>query len=447
MKSMTSRQHPNKPVYMVLGHGSEQVTAFSDRYELPTGCTVVMLTTIGNPLVSKHMTKLIGAFGEELTMKHAAMFENPIKHKKTLNDLINNSSEKMKAWWDYINCRVYTEGSKVPNHYTTLEIAWNSSKLECASKSTSFEAEVAKLPKSQTKFRLDACPSFCKSGIYKLGYLPKLNLELINALITHCVGYEQHHGKTRIDVLDNSYSDFVTTLSMHTSHQYQNGIDNLRYFIKSSLYKEITRGAVKTNAIDVSYEEQLQISPRQRFSIQDIIEMNGKGIYYIVSCRSVNIKAKTPHRAFERCEKMIRLFLHRDFIIPIHRTQKESEAMVRLLSNGKDISKEEMASIKNVGFHYIEETRKENYVPFIRDIKRVLDFLAQRYSTLEKKEDQEEKCRLWSKKLDVEFDDTGDLELLAEIEKRSNSQQKTLAESAYSPQSTYRKSKRSRINS
>jgi len=203
-------------IYLISGHGFEKVIAFEKRKTMPKDKALVIFPVCSQPNYMNIGCNFVDIFKNPDNKKYLS---NPIKYKRELNHLLR------------FPIRVILPGDKIPDLYTTLFL--------------NFEKEKKTI--------------IVKSGVYRLGYIPSINRDILEepVLPQHQLGAQS---------------------CKHISGMIDSPLD-----YDTEVHKEVFRKNVFKPASAASSYKNLE---HRDISINDILDNVGTGIYYYIGCRS-----------------------------------------------------------------------------------------------------------------------------------------------------------------
>ena len=217
------------PVYAVIGHGSEEPIPFEERFVVPEGYTIVLLTKPGQPFSSDSAESVW-----ETMFKNANLFTNPVANKQAIEESTN------------VSLRIYEPGSRIPDMRYNPE---------------SFFPYQPAPPSFIKGHKPLARPAYIlHAGIYKLPLeFGNFDSKRINGgLMNHFSGYR---------ALTYSHLTYLQLQSLYSG----------------DANKKILEKIIERFGATPPVERLKELT----YQIQDLLPMNGPGVYYFFNCRYV----------------------------------------------------------------------------------------------------------------------------------------------------------------
>lgn len=208
---------------IIIGHGTEEYLPFNERNKIPTGYTLVTLAECGVQTEEDEVSSIVEAFGN---LENKNIFDNPKKYSKYISNILKGQP-----------IHIYSEGMRYPPFFVSLLADWENTN------------------KNRTVI---------KSGVYEFP-LNHLEWQLTN----------NSNFKKRIfgtASISGSFMPKFTNISNISSRVYKNSILPTPSDVQLKLDK--FKGDVSKFRNSITY------------SIEEIFNKCGPGVYYYVICRT-----------------------------------------------------------------------------------------------------------------------------------------------------------------
>ena len=202
-------------VYLVNGHGSENIVDFKKRVKLPEDKILVVFPVCGRPNWMNIVCLFMDIFNDPKNIK---LMTNPVKYQKQIEKLLG------------YDVRVYLPGSKIPQMSTNLFF--------------NFELEKTVL---------------LKSGVFRLCNVPPIDRKRLKEI-----------NNPRLFLGDVSCKKYIGMVDEPSAYSGQT-------------HHEVFKGNIMPEA---GKRESYNTLVRRNFTISEIMEKVGPGIYFYTGCRS-----------------------------------------------------------------------------------------------------------------------------------------------------------------
>lgn len=221
---MTQIPIPKKNIFLVIGHGSEDLVNFSKRTKVPYDKVIVSFAICGRVNFMQTCCRIASMMNRK---EHTELLSNPIRNKDAIEKLFDL----------LLPMRIYLPNEYVPQLSTNLFLDFHD-----------FEKEEMVI---------------MKSGVYRINDIPPIDRDILPGVKT--VGQK----------LGTSFcTPFIGLLE--NPSKYTQAVHNEVF--KGNLYEPaLTKGK---NFRDYQLN--------RTFTLADITNTVGKGIYYYIGCRSLN---------------------------------------------------------------------------------------------------------------------------------------------------------------
>lgn len=225
---------PNKAdddrVYIIQGHGSEQLYVFDKRPKVPKGCTLVTFTQCAVPLIAERGAQIVDFLRNPRNRKRLVKAD-PVALQKHLPTL-----------------RVYREGDVMPSLRTTLSL--------------DFEDD-----KASTK-------KYTKAGVYKVSDFPTVDRKRFPLPIMDYKTLPYHFHPQPGEKDDES-----KVTKVRHAYKYTVAVTPQSEPISDDIYNEIYRGSIY-------YPSRASLQRHATVGMHELMKRLGSGVYYFMGCRS-----------------------------------------------------------------------------------------------------------------------------------------------------------------
>jgi hypothetical protein len=136
--------------FIILGHGTEDVTKWIERPVIPKGYTLITVAECGIVTTIDEVCPMVEAFSKE---DHRDIFMNPIRHKKQIEKFMKGKG-----------IHIYTEGKRYPNLALQMFLDWPAEEHVRI-----FKSGVYPFPIDTKSFQIGEGSTFCDKLFKKIG--------------------------------------------------------------------------------------------------------------------------------------------------------------------------------------------------------------------------------------------------------------------------------------
>jgi hypothetical protein len=349
------KQTNDLPLFMILGHGSEKIVPMEKRYTLPPNTYLVLLTTAGNTVSTAATAQYQSLFESREGIE---WLHHPNEYASEIEDYLNRQNESEVV--ENIHLRIYNPNDKIPHITTDLTTVWNStvsSKGCIPYHNANFYHST-----NQKEYEFFTCIRFMKSGIYKI---PPKHLFTENKLNFRALKAIQHsyektlraHSQSHEPSLGNSHT-FVGWygsqapseynghfyLSHRDTHMSNEAMETYLHLMFSAMTDEMFRGSLIQ--MNKSRDMKIRVRPDNHhrddaghlhsytgyeyettleYTLQQLIEMHGEGIYIFDGCRFVETLSGW-NSTLKSCFYKLKAYLQKEIIKPYYHMAPENQA-------------------------------------------------------------------------------------------------------------------------